>query len=522
MKLAFRVDASAVIGTGHFMRCFALASYLKSKGETIIFLSRFLDPKLRALLQSNGIEFYELEKSHSKYISADDYDSWLGVSWQDDIEEVGENLEKESVDWLIVDHYAIDQKWEREARRYAKKIFVIDDLSNRPHDCDLLLDQNLCGESLKRVRYEAWVPPSCHCLIGPTYALLRSEFLESSRAKRRASQRGISRLFISFGGADVLNQTEKVLKALETTDFRTDVVIGTLNPHREQLERFCSKRKNMTCYVGVERMAELMDQADLAIGSAGTTVWEQCALGLPSLIIPVAKNQLRNAELLEKNGASIHFGWHEEVTPEKIYKEVFRLNREPQRLSEMSKAGRKLVDGRGVSRLSKILAEALRAPQAPEGFRFELINHRHTLSILKWRNEVSLRQNFLDQRTLTEEGQRFFLDDYFLKDRLDFVLIDERRNWPIGVFNLKNIQTKPEIGQLIGESEYRGRGLGKEATRLVVQFALKTLGLKSVCARVKEKNLTNIELLKKLNFEIAKQETLQYENYLLFEKRGKE
>lgn len=520
MKIAFRVDTSAVIGTGHFMRCFALARYLKSKGETIIFLSRFLDPKFRTLLQSNEMELYELTKGHS--VSTDDYESWLGVSWQDDIKEVGKNLEKESIDWLIVDHYAIDQKWEKEARRYTRKIFVIDDLSNRPHDCDLLLDQNLCEEPLKRIRYEPWVPPSCHCLIGPTYALLRPEFREEKRDGKRGGDPPIQRLFISFGGADVLNQTEKVLRALETTDFKIDVVIGTLNPHRTQLEKFCSQKRNIKCHIGVDQMAELMDQADLAIGSAGTTVWEQCALGLPSLIIPVAKNQLRNAELLEKNGASIHLGWHEEVTPEKIYKEVFRLSREPQRLSEMSKAGRKLVDGRGVFRLSQILTEALRAPQAPEGFRFELINHRHTPSILKWRNDVSLRQNFLDQRTLTGEEQRFFLDDYFLKERLDFVLIDERRNFPVGVFNLKNIQTEPEIGQLIGESSYRGRGLGKEATRLVVQFALKTLGLKSVCARVKEKNLTNIELLKKLNFEIAKQETLQYENYLLFEKRGRE
>ena len=150
--------------------------------------------------------------------------------------------------------------------------------------------------------------------------------------------------------------------------------------------------------------------------------------------------------------------------------------------------------------------------QAPEGYVFELINTHHTPSIITWRNNPELNQYFLLSQNLTLESQKQFLKEYESKDRVDFVLLDQSINLPIGVFSIKNLSTEPEIGQLIGESTYRGKGLGKAATLSLLAFAFNYLELEAIYARIKKLNTVNINLTKKLNFQLLKYETHQNES----------
>ncbi|MEK7790472.1 MAG: GNAT family N-acetyltransferase, partial [Deltaproteobacteria bacterium] len=232
----------------------------------------------------------------------------------------------------------------------------------------------------------------------------------------------------------------------------------------------------------------------------------------------VAENQRKGAEALAKKGAVINLGWHEDVHKNDIINKFNELNKKYEVVHELSMRAKQCVDGLGASRVANILF-FVRLPLAPRGFRFELIDGGHTSSILKWRNDERLNQHFIDRRVLTEADQRQFLENYFLKDRLDFVLVDENNNLQVGVFSLRNISSQPEIGQLIGETPYLGRGLGLAATEALVRFAFDDLGLEQVYARVNEKNAPNLKLLKKLNFSVVKQEKINDENYLLHEIR---
>lgn len=150
---------------------------------------------------------------------------------------------------------------------------------------------------------------------------------------------------------------------------------------------------------------------------------------------------------------------------------------------------------------------------APSGYRFELIDERHTSFVIKWRNDPRLNRHFMSQEILTEEKQRLFLEHYRDKDRLDFVLVDHSRNKPIGVFGVKNISSQPELGQLIGEGAYQGKGLGKKATQALLRFLFSRLELKVIYARVKENNSINLNLLKQLQFSVEKSEFIHDEVY---------
>ncbi len=154
-------------------------------------------------------------------------------------------------------------------------------------------------------------------------------------------------------------------------------------------------------------------------------------------------------------------------------------------------------------------------------FCFEPISHQHTPFIIKWRNDPNLNQFFMNSQKLTPKSQRQFLKDYSSKDRLDLVLIHKPSRRPVGVFSVKNISTQPEIGQLIGEADFRGKGIGKSATWTFIQFCFLNLDLPEIFMRIKENNSINLRLTKKLGFIPFGKETIQNERYVVLRLRRK-
>lgn len=296
-KIFFRVDSSIQIGSGHLMRCLTLAKQLGK--QEITFVCRKLEGNLNKLVNKNGFVLLELPESEPQS-ELNGYEKWLTVTQQVDAGQMLGILENtERVDLLIVDSYALDKTWEDKLRQKVKYILVIDDLANRQHNCDWLLDQNYYHDAEKR--YTNLVPPECKLLLGPQYVLLREEFYQARRTLRKRDG-SIKNILVFFGGSDPSNETGKTLEALiqlKTTDITINVVVGASNPHKDSLRLICEENKfNYLCQVN--NMAELIAEADFAIGAGGTTTWERCFLELPSIVIILAENQRELTEQASK------------------------------------------------------------------------------------------------------------------------------------------------------------------------------------------------------------------------------
>lgn len=312
MKVVFRVDASIEIGTGHVMRCITLAEALRGQGVDCRFICREHPGNLIQLIRHRGFDVHKLCTQTSFYrqslkqYALDEkalaHANWLVVNWQVDAEQTKEVIVDMVVDWLIVDHYALDIRWETALKPHYHKLMVIDDLADRPHGCELLLDQNI-GRKAKH--YLGLVSANCKILTGPQYALLRPEFSQIrqySLSRRTTPQ--LKRLLIVMGGVDKNNVTGQVLAALVgsvlPTDCRITVVMGPNAPWlknvREQTEQM---PWIIEVLVGIDNMAHVMAESDLAVGASGSTSWERCCLGLPTINVAVANNQEFIASSLE-------------------------------------------------------------------------------------------------------------------------------------------------------------------------------------------------------------------------------
>ena len=349
--VAIRTDASVQIGTGHVMRCLSLAARLRQEGAEVFFISRLLPGHLCNYIQAQDFPVKRLPAPRPGKRSSKDYRQWLGVSDRQDIMDACRALPRRRVDWLVVDHYALDIGWESKFRPHARNILVIDDLANRRHDCDLLLDQN----RLQNVaaRYEKLTPSNCRILLGPQYALLREEF-QSAHQHPRTRNGSIRRAMVFFGGIDASNETAKAIRsihALGNLDLEVDIIVGSSNPHRKTLGAWRSSRVKI--YTQVNHMADLMQRADLAIGASGVTSWERCCVGLPSITVCMAENQKAIAEHLARAKAGIYLGLARNVTVAQISKAIKQLMIDHRLTRQLGRNAFRLVDGRGTERVLK-------------------------------------------------------------------------------------------------------------------------------------------------------------------------
>lgn len=317
-KAVIRADASEQIGSGHLMRCLTLADRMRREGTEVHFICRDLVGNLNHLVHEQGFPLHVLPR-HADDPSLSGYAAWLTVAQETDARETGEVLcTLAPIMRLVVDSYALDEVWERIVRPLVGEIFVIDDLANRKHDCDILLDQNFYR--VMQHRYDGLVPPSCKLLLGPSHALLREEFYA---AKKKLSQRDghLRRILVFYGGSDVTHETEKAVRALlhlSLSAVDVDVIIGGSNAHRMQIEKLCAPYDFLHTYCAVSNMAEFMSNADLCLGAGGTTTWERCFLGLPAIVTAIAENQLAVCRDCADAGLIYYLGRWDEVTENDI------------------------------------------------------------------------------------------------------------------------------------------------------------------------------------------------------------
>lgn len=313
MKFAFRVDASSLIGGGHVMRCLTLANALREHGATCHF---YCHPQPGDRIVAIAAEGFP--------VTFVDLDQDLPADIQ--------------VDWLVTDHYCLDAVWE--ARQQATRRFVIDDLANRPHHCDVLLDQNLRGDA--DARYRGLTPPHCRLLLGPSHVLLRPAFALTPKRVRNGE---VHHLFVYFGGNDQDNQVGQALEALARIPRVTaNLVLGPDHPHRDALLTR-PKLPGVVITESCSDMATAMARADLALGVCGIAAWERCAMGLPSLVCVTADNQREDAESLHRLGAVEHLGESVDVGAICWADAMNRALADPARIVHMGRTAASVVDG---------------------------------------------------------------------------------------------------------------------------------------------------------------------------------
>ncbi|KOO49602.1 UDP-2,4-diacetamido-2,4,6-trideoxy-beta-L-altropyranose hydrolase [Viridibacillus arvi] len=357
MQVFIRTDASIQIGSGHVMRCLTLANQLKQKNVSIKFICRELKGNMIEYIRQQGFEVYTL-----KGIDVVSHWDWTTEHWLEDAQGTNDFLQNENqlINLLIVDHYSLDMKWEEKIRPFVREIMVIDDLADRNHDCDLLLDQNYYVNM--ESRYKDLVSEKCMQFLGPNFALLRDEFLviDPTTILRDGE---IHNIFIFFGGTDSSGETLKALYAIERLlhdDLKVNVVVGASNPYKSKIKEFCDGYKNIQLHCQIDYMANLMLEADIAIGAGGSASWERIYVKLPSIVEIVADNQKELTEALETTNAIYSLGKYSDVKEHDIYHQLKLLLINPKKVKKMVEQCNYVMDS-SVLREKKLASQILKA-----------------------------------------------------------------------------------------------------------------------------------------------------------------
>lgn len=368
MKVVFRADASLHIGTGHVMRCLTLADALAARGAHCQFICRAHEGNLIDYIRQRGFQAHALPLLPANSCAADPaptrpantepaHSHWLGATQAQDAQACAPILAAKQPDWLIVDHYALDACWEQALASYCRRLMVIDDLADRPHACDLLLDQTF-GRA--PADYRPLVPAQCQLLCGSSYALLRPEFAAlRPYSLQRRTQPQLHNLLISMGGVDKDNVTSKILIALRASPLPTDcqitVVMGTTAPWLAQVQQLAQDMPWPTqVLVGVSNMAQLMADSDLAIGAAGATSWERCCLGLPTVMLVLAMNQQYAAQRLEQVNA-VRLLNQDDHMDQCLSRTIYEVTASVSCLNQIFDCASKVTDGAGAERVAAVL-----------------------------------------------------------------------------------------------------------------------------------------------------------------------
>ncbi len=341
-KIIFiRVDSSTKIGYGHLIRCLALADTLK-KSFKINFICTNLNGNLISQICKKNFEVFRFNTKSQRINVKKDAEKTISI--------IKKHRNKKSL--LILDSYILSQEWENRVKPYVKRLIVIDDLMDRKHSCDLIIDQNL--HTQMNSLYTKSVPKNCIKLLGPDYAILRNQFI-AQRKYAKIRSLPLKNILVSFGGSDNENHTLHALTSLKklNSDVNVNVVTGTANIGKKIIKNFCKKNFNYNYFEQVENMVKLMQVADLCIGSSGTTTWERCCVGLPAIAIVTSNDQKDIASAVSKNKCIINLGKikkSDNVNYVRLMK-----NLKNSELQNMSRNCMKLVDGKGAARISKYI-----------------------------------------------------------------------------------------------------------------------------------------------------------------------
>lgn len=491
--IAFRTDASSQIGTGHFMRCLTLAYGLKQCGAHIRFVSRELPVHLRDTLTAKGMELTSLDSNASELpIDELAHAHWLRTSQTQDAQATIQALSDRTWDWLVVDHYALDARWESALRQTARQIMVIDDIADRQHDCDMLLDQNFYADMQNR--YTGKVPAHCQLLLGPRYALLRDEF-RKLREQVKPRTGPVKRILVFFGGVDADNYTGRAIKALAESGvegLHVDVVIGAQHPCCAEIETNCAAQ-GFVCHVQTDRMAELMAAADLAIGAGGSASWERCCLGLPTLAICTADNQKRQVADAALEGLLCSPEIKDGVM-KMIQKHTSALIDNSFLRQHISRNSMRAIDGRGGLRVIRELDCVSVEGDGDTGIYVRLAVADDAELVWPWRNNETTRRYFFDSSSVSLETHLAWWNRS-LSDPKRVLLIGMLEGKEVGVIRYDLVDSRKAEVSIYLDPTMTGRGIGGKLLHAGQNWMIQNHPqIDAVVAEVMPKNIASLRV----------------------------
>lgn len=497
MKVVFRTDASQVIGSGHVMRCLTLAHALKGQGVDILFICRAHPGNLITLIRDEGFICSELPVQDGWTHDSASHATWLGAPAERDAAHTSALISSSGIaDWLIIDHYGIGLTWERLVRPVCRHLMVIDDLADRDHDCDLLLDQNLVVNPLER--YLNRIEDRCGKLLGARYALLQPDYA-AHRGLARIRSPEVRSVFAYFGGADTVNLAGRVIQAFiakATPDVSLDVVVAPSSPYWHEIQLQTENDDRIKLHGFVPSLAFLMNKADVAFGAGGMTSWERCCLGLPAYVVTLADNQLAGTAELVRQGVVRHVG-HISTVSEIDLCEAMSEALSGKYLPEMSMQAMKHVDGLGVFR---VLGRLLASPEMPLHVRFASQSDEHLL--LDWANDNEVRQQSFSMSRIDEKTHRkWLMQRLHSKERCVFFIVETSFGLPIAPVRFEKQEGNHWELHYSIEPCLRRCGIGHSILKIALEAFLNAIsGEITISARVKSVNLASRRIFEKLGF----------------------
>ena len=357
VKIAFRVDSSYLIGTGHVMRCLTFAKAIR---ETIdaqcYFFSRVFEGNINDTIKEAGFEVVEMKAPVELTDNYLTHSKWLGASIVEDACEFKSlcmKIDEGIFQYLVVDHYAIDKTWHKIVQSHTSSIVVIDDLGDREHFCDILVDQTFNCSSEK---YNGLVPDKCVLLLGTKFAILRNEFrLSKDYVKSIRDKTEGSKILVMFGGSDPDDLTTKVLNILLTRSDveKVEVIMGASALHLKEIIELCKIDAKFKINVSPHNIAEIMLSSSLAIGAAGATSWERCCTGLPSIVVIQADNQ--RSIVSELSACGVITSMEIDEIEQKLELHIDEWLDSPDKYNKAVTACLNICDGKGAQRVAKRL-----------------------------------------------------------------------------------------------------------------------------------------------------------------------
>lgn len=496
--VTFRVDASTAMGIGHVMRCLTLADALRESGYQSLFVCRTHSGHLCDLLAERGHSVARLPVNPPPLIAQEGeprHAAWLGDSWSNDAEQTRRAM----VDfggasaWIVIDHYAIERGWESTLRSMTGRILVIDDLADRVHECDLLLDQNLVPNLQQR--YDGKLPARGVALLGPEYALLQPVYSEL-RPQVQPRVGAIRRLLVFFGGADNDNLTGRVLEAfigLNRPDVAVDVVITAAMRHAESVRRQIASRDNIHLHTGLPTLAHLIFRSDLAIGAGGATSWERLCLGLPALVITLADNQRPLAEGLQQAGLIRWLGHSDVTTVDAIADALAELLRDG--LDESwSRNCLDAVDGQGLRRVCTAMLLDVNAP-----LHVRRAHAGDERQLLVWANDPVTRRNAFSTAPISAETHHRWFHGRLANPASRLFIVESGNGVALGQVRFDLDEGNWRIDYSLAPM-LRGRGLGRPLLEAALTMLASERAGDAVIGEVKMINVPSRRVFESLGF----------------------
>lgn len=495
IHVVFRVDASFQMGYGHVMRCLALAEKLRYYGATCRFVSAKLQGNLISHVRSTGFIVDEIEQFDAS-------------DWEKDANATLATIGVDTVDWVIVDHYGLDHNWEAILRTKTTHMMVIDDLADRYHDCDMLLDHNL---GRRAEDYSHLIDSRCELLLGPSYALIRDEFMQQRAQRKSFDHTHIKKVLVSLGGADSINATSKVISELENLgsgfDAEITVILGANSPWLDEICKQASKSTlPIEVIVNPQQIGKILSENDIAIGAAGVSALERCCIGLPSLLIVTAPNQRSGAMALHGMGAACCIGGLD--TFRNGLRDVLQNRREASYWRSMSARAQEIVDGEGCARAAYLIS---RTTAYPKRRSLLLLAAKHSSPgylrpaqvtdlklIFSWRNHPDIKY-FMRSSTLLDWDEHV---SWFKRKKAngEHVLLFEIADITLGFVHFKRTNNPDVVEWGFYTAPDAPRGTGRRMCTMAILYIFQHTAPDQIIGNVKHDNLRSQRLHEILGF----------------------